>query len=66
MEEREEIKKVYEELYKKIFKVKVANTKEEKDKEERIRIQMKEMESKGNEQTPIEFEREETTGKAKC
>ena len=51
--------KVYEDFYKDIFKIKVANTKEEKNIEERIRIQMKEIEVKCNEQAPIEFEQEE-------
>ena len=61
VEGREEIMKVYEDFCKNLSKIKVANTKEEKDIEERIRIQMKEIEAKGNEQTPIEFEQEETT-----
>ena len=61
VEGREEIMKVYEDFYKNLVKIKVANTKEEKDIEERIRMQMKEVEAKGNEHTPIEFEQEEIT-----
>ena len=54
-----EILKVYKDFYKDLFKDKVAKTIEEKEAEESIGIKMKEIESKGNEQAPIEFEQEE-------
>ena len=57
MEGREGIMTVYEDFYKNLFKVKVANTNKEKDIEERIRTQMKEL--RGNEQPPTEFEQKE-------
>ena len=46
VEGKNEILKVYEDFYKDLFKVKMAKTKEEKDIEETIREQMKEIEIK--------------------
>ena len=59
MKGKNEILKVYKDFCKDLFKVKMAKTKEEKEVEETIREQMKEIEIKAKEQKPIRFKQEE-------